>query len=405
VSASNAPREIAVFSQFYEPEPCAASNRVASLARSLARCGHRVTVLTGMPSFPKGTIDPAYAGMKRCVEYDGTIRVVRRLARVGYKGIGGRLLNWLSLAGGLAWAAAFELEPADTVVVSSPPITMAIPALLAAWRHRAKLVVDVRDVFPDMGLRLGVWNARSPIVRALGAFVRFLYNQAAIVVAVTPSARESILSRGVAPERVILAPNGFEFSHAIPPRPERSALKVFEVAYAGNMGLATGLDVILDAAKLLRDDPSIRFVLAGGGLDAQRLVARIEEERLANVSFLGVLSRDESLKLLARADATIVPLHRDLIDAIPSKMFDALAVGCPMILSARGEAQRLLARTQTGIPVEPNDPKALADGVLACRAQSEVLERRSHIGRAFVREHFDRERIMGSLAARIGAIA
>jgi glycosyltransferase involved in cell wall biosynthesis len=404
MSAHAVSRRIVIFSQFYEPEPCAASNRVASLARSLAKLGHSVTVFTGMPSFPQGSIAKEYAGCKRCVEYDGTVRIERRLARVGYGGAG-RFVNWLSLALVLAWTAAVELDGTDTVVVSSPPITMTIPALVAAWRHRAKLVVDVRDVFPDMGLRLGVWKERSPLVRALSAFVRFLYRKSAIVVAVTASARDSILSRGAAPERVVLAPNGFEFSHAVPARVARNGNRTFEIAYAGNMGLATGLDVILDAATLLRDDPSIRFLLAGGGLDAARLAARIEQEGLTNVSFLGVISRGESLELLARADATIVPLHRDLVDAIPSKMFDALAVGCPMILSARGEAVRLLAQTRAGIPVEPNNPRALADGILECRAQSRALEERSRLGQAYVREHFDRERIMTSLAARIGAIA
>lgn len=405
MSGAASRRAILILTQFYEPEPCAASNRVAAMARSLAKCGHDVTVLTGMPSFPAGTIDAAYAGMRGCTERDGAIRIVRRRARTGYGGFGGRMRNWLSLALRLAWTATVEVRHADTVIVSSPPITMAIPALLAAWRHGAKLVVDVRDVFPDMGFRLGVWSERSLVARAVTAFVQFLYARAALVAAATESARESILSRGVAPQRVVLAPNGFEFSIPVPARPPRAPRRTFEVAYAGNMGLATGLDVILDAAEILRADDSIHFVLAGGGVDAARLAARIENDRLTNVSFRGVLTRAASLELLAGADAAIVPLHRDLVDAIPSKMFDAMAVGCPMILSARGEAERLLARTRAGVRVEPNDARALADGILACRAQAESLERRSQLGKDFVREHFDRERIMGRLAQRVGALA
>jgi glycosyltransferase involved in cell wall biosynthesis len=398
-------REIAIFSQFYEPEPCAASNRVGSLARSLAKCGHRVTVLTGMPSFPLGTFDAAYAGLRRCVGRDGEVRIVRRRARLAKGRLGGRFVYWISLALALSWTAMVEMQNVDTVVVSSPPITMAIPALLAAWRHRAKLIVDVRDVFPDMGLRLGVWREHGALVRALGAFVSLLYRRAAMIVAVTPTARASILARGVPESKVALAPNGYEFSDGVPPRSRAARNVAFEVVYAGNMGLATGLDLVLDAAKLLIDDPSIRILLAGGGIDAERLVTRIADEGLTNVSFLGVLSRRESLELLARADATLIPLHHSLVDALPSKMFDALAVGCPMVVSARGEAQRLLAATQSGVQVEPNDPRALADGILACRREAEALERRSEFGRAFVREHFDRERIMSSLALQIGGLA
>lgn len=405
MSANVKPRTIAIFSQFYEPEPCAASNRVGSLARVLAKCGYRVTVLTGMPSFPKGSFEPPYDSLRRCEEYDGDVRILRRRARLAKGRFGGRFAYWISLASVLSWAAIAELEPVDTVIVSSPPITMAIPALVAAWRHRAKLVVDVRDVFPDMGLRLGVWKEGGALVRALNGFVSLLYRRAAMIVAVTPTARASILARGVAPDKVLLAPNGFEFAAGVPARVPRNGKRTFEVVYAGNMGLATGLDLVLDAAKLLIGDPSIRILLAGGGVDAERLVARIRDERLENVAFLGVLSRLESLELLARADATIIPLHGSLVDALPSKMFDALAVGCPMVVSARGEAQRLLAATQSGVEVAPNDPRALADGILACRDNAGALEQRSQFGQQFVREHYDRERIMGLLATQIGALA
>jgi glycosyltransferase involved in cell wall biosynthesis len=171
------------------------------------------------------------------------------------------------------------------------------------------------------------------------------------------------------------------------------------------MGLATGLDMVLDAAKLLLDRRDVRFVLAGGGLDASRLVTRIEDERLTNVRFLGVLSRPASLELLAEADAAIVPLHAGLVDAIPSKMFDALAVGCPMILSARGEAVRLLRASGCGIHVEPNDARALAAGIVTCLAERDSLEHGALAGQAFVRENFDRERIMRGLAHQIGALA
>ena len=400
------PKSIAIVAQFYEPEPCAASNRLSSLAESLAERGHRVTVFTGMPSFPWGKVHADYRGKSSCTERAGNVRIERRRAFVAENGErGGRARGWISLSLAVTRAILFSRERFDTVVVSSPPITMSLPALLGAWRHRARLVIDVRDVFPDMGVRLGVWKADGPIVRALGAAVGALYRQAALVVAVTPSARRSILEHGVPADRVLLAPNGFAFSQGVVPRPERSPRRPFTIAYAGNMGLATGLGMLLDAAALLRDRDDLRFVLAGGGLDAAKLQARIVSEGLNNVEFRGVVTRRESLELLALADATIVPLHRGLTDAIPSKMFDALAIGCPMILSARGESVELLTRSETGLHVEPNDAVALARGIVECCNNRETLERRSLNGQRFVREHFDRDAIMGGLAQTIGAIA
>jgi glycosyltransferase involved in cell wall biosynthesis len=400
------PKSIAIVAQFYEPEPCAASNRLSSLAENLADRGHRVTVFTGMPSFPWGKVHADYRAKPSCTEYAGNVRIERRRAFVAENGErGGRARGWISLSLAVTRAILFSRERFDTVVVSSPPITMTLPALLGAWRHRARLVIDVRDVFPDMGVRLGVWKADGSIVRALGAAVGALYRHAALVVAVTPSARRSILEHGVPAERVLLAPNGFAFSQGVVPRPERSQRRPFTIAYAGNMGLATGLGMVLDAAALLRDRDDLRFVLAGGGLDAAKLQARIASEGLNNVEFRGVVTRRESLELLALADATIVPLHRGLTDAIPSKMFDALAIGCPMILSARGESVELLARSQTGLHVEPNDAAALVRGIVECCNNRETFERRSIAGQTFVREHFDRDAIMGGLAQTIGAIA
>jgi glycosyltransferase involved in cell wall biosynthesis len=400
------PKSIAIVAQFYEPEPCAASNRLSSLAENLADRGHRVTVFTGMPSFPWGKVHADYRGKPSCTEYAGNVRIERRRAFVAENGErGGRARGWISLSLAVTRAILLSRERFDTVVVSSPPITMTLPALLGAWRHRARLVIDVRDVFPDMGVRLGVWKADGSIVRALGAAVGALYRHAALVVAVTPSARRSILEHGVPAERVLLAPNGFAFSQGVVPRPERTQRRPFTIAYAGNMGLATGLGMVLDAAALLRDRDDLRFVLAGGGLDAAKLQARIASEGLNNVEFRGVVTRRESLELLALADATIVPLHRGLTDAIPSKMFDALAIGCPMILSARGESVELLARSQTGLHVEPNDAAALVRGIVECSNNRETFERRSIAGQTFVREHFDRDAIMGGLAQTIGAIA
>ncbi|HEY1427961.1 MAG TPA: glycosyltransferase family 4 protein, partial [Candidatus Tumulicola sp.] len=218
---AESPKSIAIVAQFYEPEPCAASNRLSSLAQNLADRGHRVTVFTGMPSFPWGKVHADYRDKQSCTEHEGNIRIERRRAFVAENGERyGRPRGWISLALAVSRAILTDRERFDTVVVSSPPITMTLPALLGAWRHRARLVVDVRDVFPDMGVRLGVWKADGPIVRALGAVVGAIYRHAALVVAVTPSARRSILEHGVPSDRVLLAPNGFAFSQGVVPRPE-----------------------------------------------------------------------------------------------------------------------------------------------------------------------------------------
>ena len=158
---------IALISQFYAPEPCAAANRVGAMARALCDAGHSVRVYTGMPSFPEGVVAAEYRGRDHVVEADGPVTVERVATyAAGASAPGNRILNWLSVAAGIAVRIATVRDRYDLVIVSSPPITLALPALVAAFAHVAPLVVDVRDVFPDVAVKMGAWKADSALVRS-----------------------------------------------------------------------------------------------------------------------------------------------------------------------------------------------------------------------------------------------
>lgn len=383
-------KRILILTQFYAPEPCAASNRVTAFARGLAARAD-VTVMTGMPNFPWGRVPPPYDTIASITETDEGVRVKRvrsliapRLRR------GARLLTWLSLALRLSASVLCSRDRYDTVIVSAPPITLALPALLAAWRYRAKLIVDVRDVFPDMGVRLGVWQSNSLPVRAAGWIVDVLYARASAVLAVTQSAREAILARGVPPEKLCVLPNGFDFPE-LPEFSGRRSPDDFVVVYAGNFGLATGIDLLIDAAKRLQSDGRISFVLIGGGVDAARITARIGSEGLTNVSFLGVLDRNATLCRMREADVTIAPLHSGVTDAIPSKIFDSLGVKCPVVVCASGEAASLIRRARGGVAIPPEDPEALANTLAHLASDRARLREAGERGHDFVRAQFSRE--------------
>ncbi|HEY8297633.1 MAG TPA: glycosyltransferase family 4 protein [Candidatus Baltobacteraceae bacterium] len=395
-------KRVVVITQFYPPEPCAASNRVSALVRYLAATGHSVTVLTGMPSFPAGVVSERYRGMRSHAERDGDARIERFRAYVA-SGRGARLFSWITLAIALAWRLLTMRARIDAIVVSYPPITLALPALVGALRHRARLFVDVRDVFPDMGVKLGVWKPAGIAARAVGLVVDALYARAELVVACTPSARDEIAARGVALAKIALAPNGFEFPKTVRTAIARVPHAGFVTVYAGNMGLAASLDVVLDAAKLLANDSEFRFVLAGGGADAARLLKRIETEGIDNLTYAGILTRDESLELLREADASIVALHPGITDAVPSKLFDALAVGCPVIVSASGESAKLVSECGAGLQVLPHDAGALAAAIRQARADADRLRLQAQAAQTYVREHYDRNRIMERLAEAVVA--
>ncbi|TAM74937.1 glycosyltransferase WbuB [bacterium] len=394
--------KVLMLTQFFPPELCAASNRNAAVAAQLLQAGHDVHVLTGFPNFPTGVIPAAYRGRLSTHELVEGIRTTRLWTFASPRRSGAlRLLNWASLAGSASLYLVAPREPMDVLYVSSPPITLAMPALLGAMPRGTRLVVDIRDSYPEVAIRMGMWRASSPLARVVGAVAQALYHRADCVVAVTESVREEIVARGCDPEKILVAPNGYDRVEpdARPPFSRRRG--EFVAVFVGNFGLAAGVDVILDAAALLRDDARIRIVLVGDGSEFQRVHARAGAERLSNVELLGALSRPAAMAALGAADLCLVPLKRNLVDSLPTKLFDALSVGCPVLVSAGGEARRFVERSGGGWSVSPEEPQALAAALRAIVDAPAERAKRAAVGRSYVEERYARARSAASIVARI----
>ncbi len=398
-------QRVMIIAQFYKPESCAAANRVSALAAAFASAGNQVTVLTGMPSFPQGKVARAYRGRFFVAESDGPVNVKRvwTFASPGGRAVE-RALNWLSVAFGMLLYVILQRQAADLVVVSSPPITLIVPAIAAASRGRARLIADIRDVFPEVAVGMGTWRKRGFTSRAVGALVDWLYARAALIVAVTEGARKEILEHGVAPSKVIVTPNGADAVELAEEALFVRKRQDFVVAYVGNMGVAASLDTVLDAAKLLLDDPAFRFIMVGGGAHEPELRRRVQAETIANVSFLGVLPRESAVRAFADSDVCIVPLRAGLTRSLPTKIFDAFTVGCPVIVAADGEARRFVQESGGGVAVAPEDPVALAEAIRHLRADRSLLLEYRHSARRFLTKRYDRLRIMNELVSHVGMI-
>ncbi len=395
---------VAIISQFYPPEPLAAANRIAAMARAFAEGGDEVRVYTGMPSFPDGVIPAAYRGQRHLVERDGAVTVERVWTYASAASPANRILNWLSVSLGIARRIVAVRERYEVVIVSSPPITLAPAAFAAAVAHVAPLVVDVRDVFPEVAVKMGAWRADSPVARAVGKVADALYARAALVTSVTRPQCDEIVARGVDPAKVALYSNGFDPVEPAAAPPVAPLPGVRDVVYVGNMGLSMALDVVLDAAARLRGDQTIRFVMIGGGSAAPGLRARAEAEGLTNVVFTGPLPRGEAARVLQDAAATVVPLVATIVDTLPTKLFDAMIAGTPIVLSAAGEAKRVVELAGAGLVVPPEDPDALAEGIRRVLADPEMQARFRANGPPFVRANYDRAAVMRGLAARVRAL-
>jgi glycosyltransferase involved in cell wall biosynthesis len=405
--------DILVVSQFFSPEMGAPAARFHDFGKLLVERGHRVTVLTGFPNSPSGRIPDAYRGRVAQRETIDGITVLR-----GWIYASPKLSNFTKAAGFASFAASASLQAllrrvrADVVIATSPPPTVGVPGMLLARRLGVPLLFDVRDIWPEAIAASGRLQSGA-LIRVLERLERAIYAAAAAVTVVTEGKRERLLEKGVAPDKVFVIPNGvdlrrFEEQQPLPAEawralgldPER-----FTLMYAGIMNPPQGLDVLLDAAAKLRAAAphlASRFQLAmvGAGSVRERLEGRTRTEGLGDlVRFVPEQPRDAIPPLLRSADAIAVTLRpRKDSHTVPSKLYEAMASGRPVLVSADGAPAEILREAKAGLATPASDADALAASI---RALLEDPERRRGFGaqgRAYAAA-FDRGRLGERLEA------
>jgi glycosyltransferase involved in cell wall biosynthesis len=261
-------------------------------------------------------------------------------------------------------------------------------------------VLEVRDLWPEAILDLSLMRP-GPAVEALRHLARFLYHRAARVVLVTQAFADRLSGQGVAREKLAVIPNGADlrfFSPGVDGRSARTTLGLhpeqFVVGYVGSHGVSHGLDAVLEAAAR---QPEVCYLLVGDGAERERLLAERDRRGLANVRMLPSVARAEVPGLYAAADVCLVPL-RDvpLFETfVPSKLFEVLAAGRPIIGAVRGEAREILRRSGGALLVEPGDGAAIAEAAEHLRADPPLRAALARQGRAFVEQHYDRDALAG----------
>jgi glycosyltransferase involved in cell wall biosynthesis len=391
--------------QFFMTRDGTGGTRSYEFARRLVEAGHEVTMVT------------AGDGAER--EVDG-IRVVE--ARGGYGdyvratgvGYGRRLLAFGRFAVAATVASLRGPRP-DVVFATSPPLTMALPAIVAARRWRAPLVFEVRDLWPEAPIQMGA--LRSPWAQRLARWLeRAVYRSAAEIVALSPGMRDGVIAAGVDPDRVALIPNASDldlFSPNLDPGDLRERLGLgagdFVCAYFGTMGEANDLTQVVEAAALLAEREDVAFVLQGDGKRRAALEADVRRRGLDNVLFAPAGDKRAAAQLAAASDACMT-IFKDvpiLATNSPNKLFDTFAAGRPAIVNTDGWQRALVEEHEAGVYVRPGDAADLAEQVLALRDDPERARRYGANARALAEREFDRdllaERLRGLLERAAGS--
>jgi lipopolysaccharide/colanic/teichoic acid biosynthesis glycosyltransferase/glycosyltransferase involved in cell wall biosynthesis len=384
--------------QYFPPEIGAAPTRAAHFARALARRGHRVTVVTGLPNHPGGVKDRQVGpGVTRWEDLE-----LRRawLFATPRKNPLTRLWNHLSFAIS-ALPAAWKAGPQDVVLVTTPPLFVGVTARLVAALRRAPLVLDCRDDWPHAAIAVGEMRP-GWLASMLGALAGSLYNAALRVVCANPGMARRLPQRGVDQGRVVLITNGADTDVFRPsPLPERRNGEPAQVLYSGTHGLIHGMDTLLEAVERLRGRSDIRFVLVGDGVTKQSLEARAQRHGLANLEFHASLPPAQLAEVIRESDLCVATMmdHPFCDDVIPVKVFDYLAAGRPVVAGARGDTAHVVESSGGGVLVPPGDAAALARAVVELVEDPERRRRLGESGARHVREHYARNSLGDRLAA------
>ena len=389
---------ILLVTHYFPPETGAPQARLSALAQIWAADGDTVTVLTGLPNHPTGVIPPEYRGAIRRRERRDGYRVLRTwLYATPNEGMARKTLGHLSFMVTSVLFGAVPSGRADVVVVSSPTFFSIGAAWALARIKRARLVVEIRDLWPAIFTELGVLTNRR-IIGLLERLERAAYAAADEVVVVSEGFRDNLIGRGVPPHKVHTIRNGVlldQFGPAAGPAPAvRGRLGAARddclVLYAGTHGISHALPAIARAAARLAGQP-VHFAFVGEGADKARLARTVAELGLRNVSLLPGVPHQDVPDLLAAADICLVPLRDVPLFAtfIPSKMFEYLAAGKAVVGSVSGEAAQILHEAGA-IVVPPEDDVALADAIRDLAADPQRRLAMGRAGRCHVEQHYNR---------------
>lgn len=363
---------ILFLSDNFPPEVNAPASRTFEHCREWVNAGHRVTVITGAPNFPKGKLYPGYRNRLMARETMEGIEVVRVWTYItANEGFVRRSLDYLSFMASAVLAAP-RVKDIDVVVATSPQFFTACAGRVVGAMKRRPFVFELRDLWPESIKAVGA-ASDGLLLRTLERLELSLYRGAAAVVSVTHAFRDRLIARGVDAAKIHVVTNGADLSRYAPrPRDEALAAELgltgkFIVGYVGTHGMAHALETILEAADRLRDHPEIAFLFLGDGASKAALKARAEALKLTSVTFVDSVSKDQVSRYWSLLDASVIHLRKTELftTVIPSKLFECMAMGLPVLHGVAGESAEIVRQAGCGDVFEPENADQLVQAILA----------------------------------------
>jgi len=378
-----------IVSQYYPPDITAAAFRVRDMVEALNECGHKVTVLT---TVPHRVVISGGGGE----ENSNNVNVHRFKVPKVTTSFLSRIINYLGFATLAVFFTLFKLRGKfDIIIISSPPLFLAITGYILAKLKRAKCIADIRDIWPDSAVAVNVVRQRSAAYRILKAVEMLLYKSSNYIICVSKPMKDYISSH-VDSRKISVIYNGISKDITSNPLPEIKNKGGIKLVYVGNIGKFQGLDILIDAFARLDNEgyTDICLDIIGDGVEYERLLARAEIQGLNSIKFWGPVAREKLNGQLADADVFFLQLIDEPIleKTIPSKLFDYLYYNKPIIAGIKGEGSDIIRHLNCGIVYKPNDLEELLLALKIIKNNYNHYERASSTNREYLLQHFNRKR-------------
>lgn len=399
-------KKILILSQYFYPEVGAPQTRYMELTKRFCAKGYDITVLTGMPNYPKMEILSEYKGkfyLHENIENSDVHRCY--IFARNNPSLKLRLLNYFSFVISSLVTGIFKIKKQDVIICESPPLFLGISAFILKKFLRAKLVMNIADLWPEQAEKLGLVTNKF-ILSITYKLEKFIYYHSDLITGQTTGIVNNIKERF--PDRkVYWLKNGVDvkYYHDLNINPkiiEPCDKSDFILIYAGIIGYAQGLDTLLNCAARLKEYDDIKFLLVGSGPEKSRLIKLKDELNLKNLFFKDPIPKNEIPGLISLTSCGIVPLKKMPFfqGAIPSKIFDILGSRKPILLGVEGEAYELfIKKGNCGLFFEPENPADLSDKILHLYKNKELIKEFGENGYNFVNTYFNWDNISDELLA------
>ena len=366
------------------------------MAKFLQTRGHELVIVASDLNYQTGKRTVEHSGIYAEQNFDG-VRVLRSYIYPAlHRSYFWRIISFFSFMFSSVWTA-LQVKEADLIMGTTPPIFQAVSAWFVALVRRKPFLLEVRDLWPEFGVSMGV--LKNPIIIALARWLEmFLYKRATHILVNSPAYREYMLAKGVPENKVTYIPYGTDVDMFNPSvdglsiRKELNLQDKFVVLYAGALGQANDLDTLLRAAERLKEEERISFVLFGDGKERARLESEAKSKNLTNVIFAGTRPKKDMPLIVASADACLailqdIPAFRT---TYPNKVFDYMAAARASIIVIDGITRKLIEDSNGGVYVQPADDAMLAQKILELSQNPSQVQTMGKDAREYLVKNLDR---------------